>query len=547
MHLEHIEVVNFRGIGRLLLDLEAETTVLFGENAWGKTSLVEALSSALGARPITEEDFYRLPNARATIAQRLGITLRFAGTETDTELDRLGWRDRAGVLHLSLQWSARRLERGRVRLRRVFLDGDGLELPMEAAEAERLADRIVRSHPLIVFRELRLAEWMATPASASDRDLRESPTRAVQRIFERLLAVPHQVHPEELARGLEALHRLAEQRPDLFKPKADVHPLRRASDMAETPLSLQDGRSLSDLASRAGSGMRQAALLVLVGAMLKAEAVAQSGSDSEIRVQPMLLVEDPETHLHPIQLAAAWNLLEQLPAQKLVTTAHGALLAGVPTRVLRRLVRHPRHVQVHPSPEATPLDPIDARRVAFHVRTHNAGSLFARVWLLVEGETEAWLLPELARVGGLGFPLEGIACVEFAQAGLAPLIAFADRFGIPWHLVADGDEAGRHYIAKARRMLKGRSAARHITALPDLDIEHFLWNAGFEDVFRTAAQGRVPPDAEAHEIIHRALKARTKPGMALELAEAAGQRGAGAVPSLMRHLFGMLRELARQA
>ena len=43
--------------------------------------------------------------------------------------------------------------------------------------------------------------------------------------------------------------------------------------------------------------------------------------------------------------------------------------------------------------------------------------MFARCWLLVEGETEFWIMPELARVGWISRQ-EGIVCVEFAQCGV---------------------------------------------------------------------------------------------------------------------------------
>lgn len=104
MHLASIEVVNFRGIAQLRLHLEPETTLCFGENAWGKTSLVEALQSTLGSRPLTEADFHRLANDRSTIAQRMGITLAFAG-EPPAGLEAAGWRDAAGVFHLVLNWT----------------------------------------------------------------------------------------------------------------------------------------------------------------------------------------------------------------------------------------------------------------------------------------------------------------------------------------------------------------------------------------------------------------------------------------------------------
>ena len=542
MHLERVEIVNFRGIARLRLEIERDATVLFGENAWGKTSLVEALQSTLGDRPLGEEDFHRLPNDRSTIAKHMSITLGFRG-EPPAELEGAGWRDEAGDFRLVLQWAGRRLDRGRARVKRIFLDAMGREMPMPGGDGTLLVDRVLRDHPLYVFRELRLADGMLAPAMAPDLELHEDPEKAVGRVFERLLSVPHQVHPGELARGLEALKRMAERRPELFQAlrPAGGAGFRRASDIAETPLGVQDGKSLADLAQHAGAGMRQVVLLALMGAVLQAEATAPRSAGS----QPILVLEDPETHLHPIQLATAWNLVSQFPVQKLVTTANGALMAGVPLRALRRLVRRTSDTATFPDPEERAMGATELRRVAFHVRTHNADSLFARVWLLVEGETEAWLLPELARVWGLNFPLEGIHCVPFAQAGLAPLVAFADRFGIPWHLIADGDEAGKHYVAKARHLLHRRAEAKYITALPDLDLEHFLWRSGYEGTYRQAA-GSVAPGADVSTVIRQALKANSKPGMALEVAEEAGRRGPKGIPQLLGRLFATLQQQAKR-
>ena len=85
----------------------------------------------------------------------------------------------------------------------------------------------------------------------------------------------------------------------------------------------------------------------------------------------------------------------------------------------------------------------DLRRIAYHVRINRAAALFARCWILVEGETEAWVLPELAQICGYDLAAEGIRCVEFAQCGIDPLVRLATDLGIEWHLLADGDLAGQ--------------------------------------------------------------------------------------------------------
>ncbi|VDZ64913.1 recombination protein F [Serratia odorifera] len=54
MYLERVEIVGFRGINRLSLTLD-DNTLLLGENAWGKSSLLDALTLLLAP----EQALYR--------------------------------------------------------------------------------------------------------------------------------------------------------------------------------------------------------------------------------------------------------------------------------------------------------------------------------------------------------------------------------------------------------------------------------------------------------------------------------------------------------
>ncbi len=92
----------------------------------------------------------------------------------------------------------------------------------------------------------------------------------------------------------------------------------------------------------------------------------------------------------------------------------------VPVEHARRLVRESGRVATYRlGPRGLSAD---GRRIAFHIRFNRPSSLFARCWLLVEGETEVWLLNELARQCGYHFEAEGVRVIEFAQCGLKPLL-----------------------------------------------------------------------------------------------------------------------------
>ncbi len=64
MHLAHVEVLNFRCLRELRVDLQQGLNILVGRNNVGKTSLLAAIRHALGAGRgealwLTEDDFHR--------------------------------------------------------------------------------------------------------------------------------------------------------------------------------------------------------------------------------------------------------------------------------------------------------------------------------------------------------------------------------------------------------------------------------------------------------------------------------------------------------
>ncbi|MCS6067282.1 hypothetical protein LNO81_08875 [Klebsiella variicola subsp. variicola] len=87
----------------------------------------------------------------------------------------------------------------------------------------------------------------------------------------------------------------------------------------------------------------------------------------------------------------------------------------------------------------------------------------------------------------------GVKVIEFAQSGLKPLIKFARRMGIQWHVLVDGDEAGKKYAATVLGLLNNdRELERdHLTSLPAMDVEHFMYR---QDLMTFITGWRRSPD-----------------------------------------------------
>jgi len=274
-------------------------------------------------------------------------------------------------------------------------------------------------------------------------------------------------------------------------------------------------------------------------------------ADDGYRPEMILAIEEPEVHLHPLMLRAVWSVVESLRAQKIVTTNSGELVAAARLGMLRRLVRVAGRTAVFRfDDESYSLD--EKRKLTYHVRLKRDDALFARAWLLVEGETEVWLLPELARLLGRDLASEGVRCVEFAQSGVEPLVKLANDLGIEWHLLSDGDMAGRTFAEAAARHLGKARYADRITVLPQTDIERCLWDIGYAHVYHSIARGRsyVSPTAgkksrkNPSRVIEQAIRNSSKPYLALTVVEQASEEGSPGVPPELQSVIEKILQMA---
>ena len=122
MRIQHLSLTNFRNYSRLELDFPAGVVLLQGDNAQGKTNLLEAiylLSRMRSPRTSTERAVEQLGRAHA--GPRAKRAAARAATATDPNLERVldGLRQRFQT-RVRIQGDARR---GRVEIE-YFGDGD---------------------------------------------------------------------------------------------------------------------------------------------------------------------------------------------------------------------------------------------------------------------------------------------------------------------------------------------------------------------------------------------------------------------------------------
>ncbi|KEY57753.1 ATP-dependent endonuclease [Serratia sp. DD3] len=548
MFLERVEIVGFRGINRLSLQLN-DNTVLIGENAWGKSSLLDAMTFLLAPEQtlyhFEARDFYFPPGDEAAKERHLQVIFTFCEKDIGhahlpryRQLAPLWSKGDDNLNRIYFSCAGELADDGTVCTWRRFLDTRGNALHLH--HINQLVHALIRIHPVLRLRDARfirrlrpspLNEHLAADNSALMQQL--------EQLTRELVRNPQKLTNSELRQGLTAMQQLLEHYfAELGSQAVGTHRHRQRSEQ-------QAWRSLDSINRMIGEPNSRSMRLILLG-MFSTLVQAKGNLKLDPHTRPLLLVEDPETRLHPIMLSVAWNLLNLMPLQRITTTNSSALVSLVPVENICRLVRESARVATYRlGPQGLSVE--DGRRIAFHIRFNRPASLFARCWLLVEGETEVWLLNELARQCGYHFEAEGIRVIEFAQCGLKPLLKFARRMGIEWHALVDGDDAGKKYANTVRSLLDSHedSERDRLTPLPALDMEHFMYREGFSAVYHRVASVPLKVQMPARKVILKAVHHSSKPDLALEVAMQAGEWGTSSIPPLLKKLFSRVIWLAR--
>ena len=229
---------------------------------------------------------------------------------------------------------------------------------------------------------------------------------------------------------------------------------------------------------RHGEGTQSLAVLMLFSAFLEAQAEGAA----------VLALEEPEAHLHPSAIRALWELVRGFSGQKLISTHSGELLAETDIYDVRRLARTRDGIKAFHVPPGL-LSKEETRKFNYHIRRARGELLFARCWLLVEGETETWVYPAAARALGMNLHQEGVRVVEFRQSDVGMLAKVANQLGIPWYCVGDDDSNRARDERKLRANLAGaRESERFAFPYPDME-EHLKAN-GYAEVYRRHRKGQ---------------------------------------------------------
>lgn len=539
MYLSQIEIDGFKGIKHLSLDLNKEANVLIGENQWGRSSLISALmllSLDNLFYQFIDSDFFYDDDYQSDVAKICYIFTESSENELNLEqylpLESVKYRI-PNVLEnvIAYQIVAEKKEH-KIVTEHYFLDIYGNKIFID--NQQELIELLISLNPIMRLKN---------PINGDELPITNQPLLDyyIEQLSNKLTECSKQFSANDLKRALIAARSLLEYY--LVDKKRRYY--YKNSAKRENP-TIEDWYSLdriNNILDDLNNDYVRAILMGLFSALL----IAKGGNKLLPNAVPILILEEPESQLHPIILSVSFRLLNHFPTQKIITTNSSDLISLFSLENIYHFIRkHSTIVAMHIGKNG--LSASDSRRILFHILYRRSSAIFARCWFLVEGETEIWLLREMADQSGYHLGSEGIQLIEFAQCGLKPLIKYATKMGIHWYVLTDGDQAGKKYADTVRSLCpEGKEASNYLTVLPARDIETFLFKNGFSHVYKMVAYGsNQHVDLPISRIIQKAVHRSSKPDLAIAVCDDAKQRGGDAIPGLLRHTFNKVTKLAKE-
>lgn len=456
MYLSKIVVRNFRNFDFLEVELSQGLNVIVGENNIGKTNLLDAIRAALGSASsvdplrLWKEDIHIDSDGKA-VKDPIRIDLTFSGLSNDEQAEFLevlsynAEKPENSTASIHFEWSWNK-QTSRWRSRRWGGERSNSESPVP--------EDVLQSVPITLLAALRDAVSALVPGRQSrlGRLLEVSADEQEKAQIQGIIgSANEQLQNNNLIKNAEekiccalkgASGQFLGQNVNIraSEPEFDriVRNLRLVLNLNEYTKTTE--HKVTQELRYNGLGYNNLIYIATVLSELEA------ATDAAL---PLLLVEEPESHLHPQLQILLSDFLAKGGAgddshrrvQTIITTHSPTIAAHVPSKTIRVLHRERNCGLKCIGLEKCCLEQREADQLRRMFDVTKATLLFARGIILVEGITEALLIPVLSRRLEISLEDKAVSVIPICGVDFMTISKLfgKDKLETPVAIVTDGD------------------------------------------------------------------------------------------------------------